>query len=188
MKKNLKQFSFLALIAFTLIFTACESNEDTLLVEEQNHIQALDPSKIIDLNALHTNTEGRAEFKGVLLGNNNRYISSENGDKAMTCNRVPVGPWEIFTFVPYPSINNAYVLRGNNGRYVRRMSGSRYLRCNVPMNHAEPFYIVNAGSGKVSLWSARIGRYISSENGARPITCYKTWQYSQERFTLALLE
>ena len=59
--------------------------------------------------------------KVALLGTNGRYVSSENGDGAMTCNRTSIGWWERFDWVEFE--DGTIGLRGNNGRYVSSENG-----------------------------------------------------------------
>ncbi len=187
MKHFFKQSSFLVLITFSLIFASCESNGDALLIEEQDQIQALDPAKIIDLSTLIKGTDSRAVLRGGLLGNNNRFVSSENGSR-MTCNRTWMRSWETFTFEPDPNRPYRYYIKANNGKYVRRESGYPYLRSFADKSHAEQFFFVNAGNGKVGVYAWNIRRYVSSENGNGSITCNSTSIGSSEKFDLALIQ
>ncbi|MEL7163664.1 MAG: T9SS type A sorting domain-containing protein, partial [Bacteroidota bacterium] len=52
-----------------------------------------------------------------LQGSNGRYVSAENGTKAMTCNRLSPGVQETFTLVDQP--NGSVALQGANGQYLR---------------------------------------------------------------------
>jgi len=66
--------------------------------------------------------------KIALRGSNGRYVSSENGRKAMTCNRTAIGSWERFDAVGRG--HRKIALRGNNGRYVSSENGQKALTCN----------------------------------------------------------
>ncbi|MCG8700078.1 MAG: trypsin-like peptidase domain-containing protein, partial [Bacteroidales bacterium] len=66
-----------------------------------------------------------------LKGNNGKYVSSENGKKAMNCNRTSVAKWEKFTVVD--AGNGKIALKGSNGKYVN--SGSP-MYCNSSLTSA----------------------------------------------------
>jgi len=70
----------------------------------------------------------RSNGKIALRGSNGRYVSSENGNKAMTCNRTAIGAWELFDVVGRG--HRKIALRGNNGRYVSSENGNKALTCN----------------------------------------------------------
>lgn len=54
-----------------------------------------------------------------LLGNNNRYVNSQNGTKALTCNSRSVGGWEAFEWIDI------------NGKYVSSEgAGNKGINCN----------------------------------------------------------
>lgn len=57
--------------------------------------------------------DGLVAFKG----SNGKYLSSENGTKAMTCVSPKIGKSEKFTMVDYG--NDTFVLKGNNNKHVR---------------------------------------------------------------------
>ncbi|NME70791.1 right-handed parallel beta-helix repeat-containing protein [Flammeovirga aprica] len=59
------------------------------------------------------NGDGTVSFKG----SNGLYVSSENGNKEMTCIRTEIGAWEKFEMVDYG--NDIYALKGNNLLFVR---------------------------------------------------------------------
>lgn len=115
-------------------------------------------------------------------GNNNRYISSENGSNPMTCNRTVVRSFEKFTVVD--AGGGQVALKGNNGRYVSSENGGAPMTCNrTRIGSWEKFTIVDAGGGKKAL-KGNNGKYVSSENGGAPITCNRTRIGSWEKFTI----
>lgn len=59
------------------------------------------------------NGDGTFSFKG----SNGLYVSSENGNKELTCIRTSIGAWEKFEMVDYG--NDIYALKGNNALFVR---------------------------------------------------------------------
>ncbi|NME70208.1 T9SS type A sorting domain-containing protein [Flammeovirga aprica] len=59
------------------------------------------------------NNDGTVSFKG----SNDLYVSSENGNKEMTCTRTAIGAWEKFTLVDFG--NDVYGIKANNDMYLR---------------------------------------------------------------------
>ncbi|KXX69353.1 T9SS type A sorting domain-containing protein [Flammeovirga sp. SJP92] len=59
------------------------------------------------------NSDGTVSFKG----SNGLYVSSENGNKELTCTRTAIDAWEKFEMIDYG--NDVYALKGNNSMYVR---------------------------------------------------------------------
>ncbi|MCG8699531.1 MAG: T9SS type A sorting domain-containing protein [Bacteroidales bacterium] len=113
-----------------------------------------------------------------LLGNNGMYVSSENGNNAMNCNRASVGAWEEFKVVD--AGNGKIALQGNNGKYVNNGSP---MWCNLnSITNAAKFTKVDAGGGKFALLSNN-GNYVCSENGLTPMNCNRTAIGNWEKFT-----
>lgn len=106
-----------------------------------------------------------------LRGNNNQYVSGENGTVPMRCNRASIGGWEQFTVVD--AGGGKIALRSQN-KYVSSENGTAAITCSrAAIGDWEKFdWIVNA-DGKISL-RGNNGRYISSENGAANMTCTRT--------------
>ena len=90
-------------------------------------------------------SRGRAaQFTARVLGNNrvafrsvttNRYVSSENGRRAMRANRNRIGSQERFRVEnadrAVPGFRGrAISIRGNNNRFVSNEAGRRAMRCN----------------------------------------------------------
>lgn len=118
-----------------------------------------------------------------LKGNNGKYVSSENGSKAMNCNRSNLGSWERFQIITLS--NGKVVLKGNNGRYVSSENGSKAITCNRKLIGSwEQFTLVSRGGNKYAL-RGNNGRYISSENGSKSMTCNRTAIGSWETFTIS---
>jgi len=61
---------------------------------------------------------GMVSFKG----SNGKFVSHENGTKAMNCNRDVAQDWEKFTLVSQGG--NVYAIKGSNGKYVSHENGS----------------------------------------------------------------
>ncbi|WP_082026706.1 T9SS type A sorting domain-containing protein [Flammeovirga sp. OC4] len=98
----------------------------SLIVSIQNqgsfsYISASDEDKLAVVNTVGTteqfemieNTDGTVSFKG----SNGKYVSSENGNKEMTCTRTEIGTWEKFTLEDFG--NDIYAIKGSNELYLR---------------------------------------------------------------------
>jgi endoglucanase len=103
-----------------------------------------------------------------LKGSNNLYVSSENGTKAMNCNRASVGGWEQF-FVS--DAGGGKIALSSQGKYVSSENGTAAITCSrTSIGDWEKFdWIVNA-DGKISLRGSNL-KYVSSENGVASMTC-----------------
>lgn len=116
-----------------------------------------------------------------LRGTNNRYVSSENGQTAMRCNRTSVGGWEQFTVVNAGS--GRIALRGSNGRYVSSENGQTGMMCNrTTIGGWEAFDWIDIGGGQIALRGTN-NRYVSSENGQSAMMCNRTSVGGWEAFT-----
>lgn len=121
-----------------------------------------------------------------LKGNNNRYVSSENGRAPMRCNRNNVGTWEKFRVVDAGS--GRIALRGfafgaANNRFISSENGNAPINCNrSALAGWERFTVRSTGNNQISL-QGNNGRYISSENGNRAMTCTRNSVSATERFT-----
>jgi hypothetical protein len=114
-----------------------------------------------------------------LKGNNNQYVSSENGTQAMNCNRPAVGGWEQFT-IGNPGGGKVTLL--NSSKYVCSENGTAPINCNrATVGPWEQFDWINNGDGTISL-RGNNGRYVSSENGTAAMTCNKTTIGTNEKF------
>jgi hypothetical protein len=56
-----------------------------------------------------------------------KYVSSENGTMAITCNRTTAGDWEKFDWVP--TTDGKVTLRGNNGKFISSENGTQAMTC-----------------------------------------------------------
>lgn len=116
-----------------------------------------------------------------LKGNNGQYVSSENGRKAINCNRDSAREWEIFTLVD--AGGDKVALRGNNGRYLSSEDGDEAMTCTRKrIGTEEKFTIRVIGKNRIAL-KGNNGRYISSENGRKSMTCNRTAARGWETFT-----
>ena len=64
----------------------------------------------------------------IALRSMSKYVSSENGTQAITCNRTTIGDWEKFDWVV--NADGKISLRGNNGRYISSENGTQAMTCN----------------------------------------------------------
>ncbi len=115
-----------------------------------------------------------------LRGNNNLFVSSENGQSPMNCNRATAQAWEHFLVV---DAGNGKVALQAMGKYVSSEDGLAPITCNRTVAQAwEHFDWIAHADGTVSL-RGNNGRYISSENGTQAMTCNRTAIGGWEKFT-----
>lgn len=101
-----------------------------------------------------------------LKGTNNKYVSSEDGRKAMNCNRSSVGAWEKFIVVD--AGNGKIALQGNNDNYVCSENGRKAIICDrSSIGSWESFTWVDNGDGTISLEGSN-GKYV---NDGSPMWC-----------------
>jgi GH18 family chitinase len=114
-----------------------------------------------------------------LQGNNGSYVSSENGTKAMNCNRATAQAWEQFYV---GDAGNGKVTLYSMGKYVSSENGAQAMTCNRTAAQGwEQFdWIVN-GDGTISL-RGNNGLYVSSENGEQAMNCNRTIIQDWEKF------
>ena len=124
---------------------------------------------------LNTNSTAPTGETITLEGNNLLYVCSENGTKAMNCDRSSVGAWEKFTVVDAGS--GKIALKGNNNKYVN--DGSPMWCTETTITNAAKFTWVDAGNGKIALLGNN-GKYVCSENGSSSMNCnrdgYGGWE------------
>jgi hypothetical protein len=56
-----------------------------------------------------------------------KYVSSENGTMAITCNRATFGAWEEFTWGV--NADGTITLQGSNGKFVSSEDGTQAMTC-----------------------------------------------------------
>ncbi len=186
MKNFIKHSAFFVFITFSLVFISCESNEDTQLIEEQSNQLILDSNKYTSVKTLTGRSEIYTYNTITLKGNNGKYLSTEGGNKSMTCVNSHAGNWEKFDIINFPANSDTYILRGSNDKYVRVKSGSE-LQCNRDYaDHATKFRLYGS---KQSIALARgaywTPYYLSSENGSKPVRWNRRLNYSWEKWTMA---
>jgi hypothetical protein len=116
-----------------------------------------------------------------LKGTNNLFVSSENGDGPMHCNRTSVGGWEGFTLV---NAGSGKVALLNDGMYVSSENGGAPITCNrTAVGPWEQFtYILNT-DGTLML-KGNNGGFISMEDGVLPMTCTRQTAGATEKFSI----
>jgi hypothetical protein len=114
-----------------------------------------------------------------IKGNNNLYVSSENGTQAMNCNRATAQGWEQFTIV---DAGGGKVALMSQGKYVSSENGTQAINCNrTSIGAWEQFDWVNNGNGTFSL-RGNNAKFVSSENGTQAMTCNRTAAQTYESF------
>lgn len=114
-----------------------------------------------------------------LQGNNGLFVSSENGTRAMNCNRATAQGWEQFYVA---DAGNGKVTLLSAGKYVSSENGEQAITCNRATAQGwELFDWINNSDGTISL-RGNNGLYVSSENGEQSMTCTRTAIDGWEKF------
>ncbi len=114
-----------------------------------------------------------------LKGNNNDYVSGENGTMAMNCNRPTAQAWEQFLVV---DAGNGKVELQSMSKYVSSENGLQAITCNRTAPQGwEQFTWVSNADGTISLQGSN-GKFVSSENGAQAMTCTRATASAWEEF------
>ena len=113
-----------------------------------------------------------------IKGSNGLYVSSENGQQAMNCNRAAVGGWEQFRVV---NAGNGKVALINSDKYVCSEDGTQAMNCNrTSVGPWEQFEWITNADGSVSFKGSN-GKFVS---GTQPMTCTKTTAGATESFRI----
>ncbi|UII20017.1 cellulase family glycosylhydrolase [Fulvivirga ligni] len=116
-----------------------------------------------------------------LRGSNGQYVSSENGQSGMMCNRGSAGGWEQFTVVG--TSDGKVGLQGPNGQFVSSENGQSAMMCNRgSIGGWEAFEWIDMGNGSIALRGFN-GQYVSSENGQSAMYCNRGSVGGWEVFT-----
>jgi beta-glucanase (GH16 family) len=114
-----------------------------------------------------------------VMGNNNLFVSSENGTQAMNCNRPTAQAWEQFLVV---DAGGGKIALQSQGHYVSSENGTMPITCNRATFGAwEEFTWVDNPDGTFSL-KGNNGDFVSSENGVQAMTCTRTSASLWEEF------
>jgi beta-glucanase (GH16 family) len=115
-----------------------------------------------------------------MRGNNNQYVSGENGTAPMRCNRATAQAWEHFTVVDAGS--GLIALRSMN-KYVSSGNGTAAMTANATsIGTQQRFTWVSNSDGTFSL-RGNNNQYVSSENGVANMMCNRTSIQAWEKFT-----
>ncbi|MDA3893917.1 MAG: family 16 glycosylhydrolase [Salinivirgaceae bacterium] len=118
-----------------------------------------------------------------LQGSNGQFVSSENGQSAMMCNRPSADGWEKFDVID--AGDGKIALRGTNGLYVSSENGQSAMMCNRnSIGGWEAFKWVDLGNYQFALQGSN-GMYVSSENGTTGMMCNRNSIGGWETFTFA---
>lgn len=106
-----------------------------------------------------------------LRGNNNLYVSSENGTQAMNCNRTSAQGWEQFAVV---DAGGGKIALRSQGKYVSSENGAQPITCNrTSVQDWEKFTWISNTNGTISL-QGNNGGYLCSENGTQAMSSWRT--------------
>uniref|UniRef100_A0A914Z507 Uncharacterized protein n=1 Tax=Panagrolaimus superbus TaxID=310955 RepID=A0A914Z507_9BILA len=114
-----------------------------------------------------------------IRGNNGKYISGENGERGMRCDREVPLEWEKFII---EDVGNGKIALKSMNKYVSSENGNGAITCN--RRHAdawEYFDMINNDDGSVA-FKGNNGKYITSENGKKDIACYIDVMKGWEKF------
>lgn len=115
-----------------------------------------------------------------IKGSNGSFVSGENGEQAINCNRPTVQAWEQFTVV---DAGGGKVALQSMGKYVSSENGVQAMTCNrTTIQDWEKFDWIDNGDGTFSL-RGNNGAYVSSENGVQAMTCNRPTIQGWEKFT-----
>uniref|UniRef100_A0A914E986 Uncharacterized protein n=1 Tax=Acrobeloides nanus TaxID=290746 RepID=A0A914E986_9BILA len=103
-----------------------------------------------------------------IQGDNGRFVSSNNGDQPLLCDRTIAGPWETFDL---ENVGNGKVALKSMGKYISSENGDAPMTCKRTVaGDWEKFELFYHQDGMVSLKGSN-GKYVSSEGGKNPMTC-----------------
>jgi len=119
-----------------------------------------------------------------LRGNNNLYVSGENGATAMTCNRATYGSWEQFSVL---DAGNGKIALRSMAKYVSSENGTQPMNANrATAQDWEKFTWVSNSNGTISLRASN-NLYVSSENGAAPMNANRATIGGWESFNYTVV-
>ncbi|SEW39652.1 hypothetical protein SAMN05428988_5127 [Chitinophaga sp. YR573] len=116
-----------------------------------------------------------------IKGSNGLYVSSENGQQAMNCNRNVAQGWEQFAVLDG---GGGKVALKNSDKLVCSENGTQAMNCNrTAIGPWEQFDWIKNADGSVS-FRGNNGKYVSSENGTQAMTCTKDVIGATEKFRI----
>jgi len=113
-----------------------------------------------------------------LKGNNGLYVTSNDADSPMACNRPVAQAWEEFTVV---DAGYGKVALQAMGHYVSSEDGQNPITCNRAVYSTWEEFDWISQSGGVTIRGTN-DLYISSENGAKSMTCNRPIAQGWETF------
>jgi len=115
-----------------------------------------------------------------LKGSNGLYVTSNNADSAMACDRTTAQAWEKFTVGD--AGNGLITLKGSNGLYVTSNNADSAMECNrATASTWEQFRWITNSNGTISLQGTN-GDYVTSNNGVGAMTCDRLQAQGWEQF------
>ncbi|MGS2739991.1 hypothetical protein [Sinomicrobium sp. M5D2P17] len=173
-KNNFISVLFCLGALLTVISNACSKQED---VSDAVTNIAEDPDA-------HYVYAAVADYVGGTFGlkaSNNLFVSGENGQSAMYCDRPAADAWEHFTIV---DAGGGLVALRSMGKYVSSENGTQPMRCNrTSIEDWEKFTLVEHSDGTIS-FRGNNGKYVSSEDGEEAMYCDRDAVEGWEKFTL----
>ncbi|RAJ83582.1 putative secreted protein (Por secretion system target) [Chitinophaga dinghuensis] len=119
-----------------------------------------------------------------LRGNNNMYVSGENGTTAMNCNRATPGTWEQFSVL---DAGGGKIALRSMAKYVSSENGQQSITCNrATAQDWEKFTWITNSNGTISL-RCNNNAYISSENGVAAMSSFRTAVGTWESFNYSVV-
>jgi beta-glucanase (GH16 family) len=120
-----------------------------------------------------------------LQGSNGLYVTSNNADSAMECDRSTASAWEQFKVGD--AGNGLITLQGSNGLYVTGNNADSAMECNraTPQAWEQFRWIVNS-NGTISLQGTN-GDYVTSNNGTGGMWCNRLQAQAWEDFTVNIV-
>ncbi|MDX2303595.1 MAG: DUF1501 domain-containing protein [Microscillaceae bacterium] len=124
------------------------------------------PGNLLSSSSLISSPVGRTIW---IMGNNGRYVSSNNGSKSLSCDKDNIENWEKFKVID--AGNGKIALQGSNMLFVSSENGSTTLNCNrSKIGSYEKFDWIDLGNYRFAL-KGNNSQYVSSENGYKPLIC-----------------
>ena len=104
-------------------------------IDGGNYLSGENGQLPVNANPSHATAGASEQFAVLSAGNGKvylrsqgKYVSSENGQQAMTCTRPTAGYWEAFDWIV--NADSTITLGGFNGRYVASGGGQAPANCN----------------------------------------------------------
>jgi beta-glucanase (GH16 family) len=145
---------------------------------------ALPTSMLVDYVHVYniTNASPPVGSTITLQGSNGLYVTSNNADSAMACDRATAQGWEQFKVGD--AGNGLITLQGSNGLYVTSNNADSAMECNrATASTWEQFrWIVNS-NGSITLQGTN-GDYVTSNNGQGAMWCNRPQAQAWEDFTV----